>query len=88
MGHMAPQWLRLREEAYLRKLLTSETYTQIPPWDSSFGPGGSDEWILHYLGIALTTFYNVLSSAMAVVRRHRCYARGKVQAPGERGKRV
>ncbi|KAF5393007.1 hypothetical protein D9757_001123 [Collybiopsis confluens] len=54
-----PQWLRLREGA-LRELLTSEAYTQIPPWDSSFGPGGSNEWILHYLGIALTTIYNVL----------------------------
>ncbi|KIK64873.1 hypothetical protein GYMLUDRAFT_240812 [Collybiopsis luxurians FD-317 M1] len=54
-----PQWLRLREGA-LREFLTTETYNQIPPWDSSFGPGGSNEWLTHYFALLLTTIYNVL----------------------------
>ncbi|KAJ3760846.1 hypothetical protein EV360DRAFT_93351 [Lentinula raphanica] len=54
-----PQWLRLREGA-LREFLTSGTYLEVPPWDSSFAPGGSNEFVLHYLGLVLTKIYNVV----------------------------
>ncbi|KAJ3873433.1 hypothetical protein F5051DRAFT_419258 [Lentinula edodes] len=53
-----PHWLRLREGA-LREFLTDGTYNEVPPWDSSFAPGGSNEYLLHYLGLVLTTIYNI-----------------------------
>ncbi|KAJ3854946.1 hypothetical protein EV368DRAFT_62879 [Lentinula lateritia] len=53
-----PHWLRLREGA-LREFLTAGTYNEVPPWDSSFAPGGSNEYLLHYLGLVLTTIYNI-----------------------------
>ncbi|KAJ4472866.1 hypothetical protein C8J55DRAFT_537212 [Lentinula edodes] len=52
-----PHWLRLREGA-LREFLTDGTYNEVPRWDSSFAPGGSNEYLLHYLGLVLTTIYN------------------------------
>lgn len=74
---MKPHWLRLREGA-LREFLTDGTYNEVPPWDSSFAPGGSkcvliffpiasthieryalSEYLLHYLGLVLTTIYNI-----------------------------
>ncbi|KAJ4479017.1 hypothetical protein J3R30DRAFT_3473334 [Lentinula aciculospora] len=53
-----PQWLRLGEGA-LREFLTSGTYNEVPPWDSSFAPGGSNEYFLHYFSLVLTKIYNV-----------------------------
>ncbi|KAJ3993690.1 hypothetical protein F5050DRAFT_1780023 [Lentinula boryana] len=54
-----PQWLRLHEGA-LRTFLTTGMHNELPPWDSSFAPGGSNEYILHYMALVLMKFYNVV----------------------------
>ncbi|KAE9407292.1 hypothetical protein BT96DRAFT_809725 [Gymnopus androsaceus JB14] len=52
-----PQYLRLRDGA-LREFLTTELYNKMPPWDGPFAPGGSCEYLMHYLGLILMMFYN------------------------------
>ncbi|KAF9266186.1 hypothetical protein L218DRAFT_858848 [Marasmius fiardii PR-910] len=54
-----PQYLPLRDGG-LREFLKKEYYLQTPPWNSSFAPGGSSEYILHYFGYALTQVYAIL----------------------------
>ncbi|KDQ64209.1 hypothetical protein JAAARDRAFT_74964 [Jaapia argillacea MUCL 33604] len=50
--------LRLTPEN-IREFLHVEGWKQTPPWESSFGPGGSNEYILTYLSILFTKFYNI-----------------------------
>ncbi|KAK1220698.1 hypothetical protein PQX77_016524 [Marasmius sp. AFHP31] len=54
-----PQYMPLRDGG-LREFLKNEYYLLSPAWDSSFAPGGSQEYILHYLGFCLTKVYSVL----------------------------
>ncbi|THU91888.1 hypothetical protein K435DRAFT_862975 [Dendrothele bispora CBS 962.96] len=54
-----PQYLRLRDGG-LREILKQELYLQTPPWNTVYSPGGDYEFILHYLGVALSKMYNTL----------------------------
>jgi len=52
------QNLRLKSDTLL-EFLKEDGWKQTPPWSSEYGPGGSREYILNYLAIGLTKFYNV-----------------------------
>ncbi|EMD40531.1 hypothetical protein CERSUDRAFT_130463 [Gelatoporia subvermispora B] len=51
--------VRLKPE-FIREFLKEEGWRQTPPWRSSFGPGGSREYILHYYGLTLKAIYDFL----------------------------
>ncbi|KAF4619723.1 hypothetical protein D9613_004943 [Agrocybe pediades] len=54
-----PYQMRLKDDA-LRAYLKAEGWKQIPPWSSSFAPGGRNEYIMVFLAIWFTKLYNVL----------------------------
>ncbi|THH18193.1 hypothetical protein EW146_g2732 [Bondarzewia mesenterica] len=51
--------LRLKPES-MREFLRTEFYERTPPWKSNFAPGGSREFVLDYLAIAMSTIYNYM----------------------------
>ncbi|KAL0577453.1 hypothetical protein V5O48_004522 [Marasmius crinis-equi] len=54
-----PQYMPLRDGG-MREFLKKEYYLRSMPWNSSFAPGGSREFILHYFGYALMKLYTVM----------------------------
>jgi hypothetical protein len=51
--------IRLRAEA-LREYFKSGMWEHTPPWQSSFGPGGSREFVMEWQAIVMTKFYNIV----------------------------
>ncbi|KAK7033535.1 hypothetical protein VNI00_012759 [Paramarasmius palmivorus] len=53
-----PQYIRIRDGG-LREFLKQELYLHALPWDGPYSPGGSREYIMHYLAFTLMNIYNV-----------------------------
>ncbi|KAI0268161.1 hypothetical protein BC834DRAFT_923258 [Gloeopeniophorella convolvens] len=51
--------IRLKAEA-LREFLKSGTWEHTPPWQTSFAPGGSREFIMEWQAIAMTRYYEFM----------------------------
>ncbi|ESK89704.1 hypothetical protein Moror_16892 [Moniliophthora roreri MCA 2997] len=53
-----PQYLRIRDGG-LREFLKQELYLHALPWDTAYSPGGSREYLMHYLALTLMKVYNI-----------------------------
>jgi len=42
----------------IREFLREEGWRETDAWSSSFAPGGSNEWFMHYLAVALKGVYD------------------------------
>ncbi|KAL0950075.1 hypothetical protein HGRIS_010079 [Hohenbuehelia grisea] len=55
---LRPYQLRMKPE-YILEFLRSNGWTAVQPWSTAYSPGGSREYIMEYIAVALTKVYNV-----------------------------